>query len=118
VALADEESWDWLGTREGLVELVRQLFTIYDPVQVRIVEEKVEPQPPKGTVQAITVVFLGPRSPFPGPVGNTWILSCTKRNGDWYISRAHVELEGGAMETIASLVGRVRFRPGQAAPAR
>ncbi|MCK4300927.1 MAG: hypothetical protein KAX80_15410, partial [Planctomycetes bacterium] len=43
VALADEESWDWLGTRAELVALLERLLQTYDPVQVRVVREEVEP---------------------------------------------------------------------------
>ncbi len=110
VALADEESWDWLGTRGELVELLQRLFDTYDVRRVQVVREEVQADPPQGTVHALTVVFLGSRSPFPGPVRNTWLLACIKKDGEWFISRAHVELEGGGVEDLPGLLGRGRSR--------
>ena len=108
VALADEESWDWLGTRAELVALLERLFQTYDPVQVRVVREEVVAQPPRGTAQVLTIVTLGPRSPFPGPVRNVWMLSCIKRDGDWLISRARVQLQDRSEETVQTLMQRAR----------
>ena len=109
VALADEESWDWLGTREQLMEILRLLFETYDPEDVRVRRELVEAQPPGGTVYVDTVVLLGSRSPYPGPVRNTWVLACIKKRGEWFISRAHIELEDGSVQSIPGLVGRERL---------
>ena len=106
VALVDEESWDWLGTRAELVALLDRLFATYDPVQVRVVREEVQAEPPRGTARVLTIVVLGPRSPWPGPVNNTWMLTCTKRNGRWLISRARVTLQDGSEETVQTLVTR------------
>ena len=111
VALADEESWDWLGTREQLVALLGRLFKTYDPVQVRVLRQEVVAQPPRGTARVLTIVTLGPRSPFPGPVRNVWMVTCIKREGDWLISRARVELEGGGEETIQTLMQRAPSAP-------
>ena len=111
VALVDEESWDWLGTRAELVALLERFFQTYDPVQVRVVREKVDPQPPRGTARVFTIVTLGPRSPFPGPVRNTWMLTCIKRDGRWLISRARVQLQDRSEETIQTLMQRARPAP-------
>ena len=108
VALVDEESWDWLGTRAELVALLERFFQAYDPVQVRVVREDVQPQPPRGTARVFTIVTLGPRSPFPGPVNNTWVLTCIKRDDDWFISRARVQLQDRSEETIQTLMQRAR----------
>jgi len=108
VALADEESWDWLGTRAELVALLERLFDTYDPVQVRVVREEVKAEPPRGTARVLTIVVLGPRSPWPGPVNNTWMLTCIKRDGDWFISRARVQLQDRSEETAQTLMQRVR----------
>lgn len=108
VALADEESWDWLGTRAELVAMLQRLFDTYDPVQVRVVREEVKAQPPRGTARVLTIVVLGPRSPWPGPVNNTWVLTCIKRDGDWFISRARVQLQDRSEETIQTLMQRAR----------
>ncbi len=111
VALVDEESWDWLGTRAELVALLERLFQTYDPVQVRVVREDAKAQPPRGTARVLTVVVLGPRSPWPGPVNNTWVLTCIKRDDRWLISRARVELEGGREETVQTLLKRAPRTP-------
>ena len=108
VALVDEESWDWLGTRAELVALLERFFQTYDPVQVRVVREKVKAEPPRGTARVLTIVVLGPRSPWPGPVNNTWMLTCIKRDGDWSISRARVQLQDRSEETIQTLMQRAR----------
>ena len=106
VALVDEESWDWLGTRAELVALLDRLFATYDPVQVRVVREEVQAEPPRGTARVLTIVVLGPRSPWPGPVNNTWMLTCIKKDGRWLISRARVTLQDGSEETVQSLANR------------
>ena len=118
VALADEESWDWPGTRAELVTLLQRLFTAYDLRDVRVVREEVTVQPPeapdkprRGTIRARTIVTLGPRSPFPGPVQNTWFLTCVKRDGRWLVSQARVQLEGGEEESIPSLLERAPREP-------
>jgi len=111
VALVDEESWDWLGTRAELVALLDRLFAACDPVQVRVVHEEVKAQPPRGTARVLTIVVLGPRSPWPGPVNNTWMLTCIKRDGRWLISRARVTLQDGSEQTVQSLANRVNRQP-------
>lgn len=116
VALADEASWDWLGTRAELVALFQRLFTTYDLRDVLVVREEVAVQPAdreagdkplRGTIRARTIVTLGPRSPFPGPVQNTWLIACVKRDGRWLVSQAHVQLEDGSDQSIPSLLERV-----------
>ncbi len=108
VALADEESWDWLGTRAELVALLERLFQTYDPVQVRVVREEVKAEPPRGTARVLTIVVLGPQSPWPGPLNNTWMLTCIKRDGDWFISRARVQLQDRSEQTVQTLMQRAR----------
>lgn len=110
VALADEASWDWLGTRAELVDLLKRLFATYDPVAVRVVREEVKAEPPRGTVLALTIVTLGPKSVMPGPVRNTWLLTSIKRDGEWFISRARVGLPDGAEVSIQSLLERASRR--------
>lgn len=110
VALADEDSWDWLGTRAELVDLLERLFRTYDPVSVRVVREEVKAEPPRGTVLALTIVTLGPGSPAPGPVRNTWFLTCIKRDGEWLISRARVGLPDGSESSVEGLLERVLRR--------
>jgi hypothetical protein len=116
VALADEESWDWLGTRAELVALLQRLFATYDLRDVMVVQEEVSVEPPdpeagdglpRGAARVRTIVTSGPRSPFPGPVRNTWLITCIKRDGRWLVSQARVQLEGGSEESISSLLGRV-----------
>ena len=111
VALADEQSWDWLGTRDELVALLQRLFATYDPVQVRVVREEVQAEPPRGTARALTIVMLGPRSPWSGPVHNTWMLTCIKRDGRWLISQARVTLQDGSEETVQTLANRANRQP-------
>jgi hypothetical protein len=115
VALVDEPSWDWLGTRADLAALLQRLFTTYDLREVLITQEEVSvlradretrDGPLRGTARVRTIVTSGPRSPFPGPVQNTWLLACVKRDGRWLVSRAQVQLEGGEEESISSLLER------------
>jgi len=119
VALADEESWDWPGTRAELITLLQQLFTTYDLQKVMVAQEEVSLQPRdpeardrprRATARVRTIVTLGPRSPFPGRVPNTWFLTCIKRDGRWLVSQAQVQLEEGAEESITSLLERLTGR--------
>jgi len=119
VALADEESWDWPGTRAELIDLLQQLFTTYDMGDVRVLQEEVSLQPRgaepddglrRGTARVRTIVTLGPRSPFGGPVRNTWLLHCIKRDGRWLVSRAQIRVEEGEAENISTLLERLTGR--------
>jgi hypothetical protein len=118
-ALADEQSWDWAGTRAELTALLERLFTTYDLQNVMVAQEEVSVQPRdpeasnsprRGTARVRTIVTLGPRSPFPGPVRNTWLLTCVKRDGRWLVSQAQVQLEDEPEQSISSLLGRLTGR--------
>jgi len=126
-ALADEKSWDWIGTRQELVQLLQQLFAMYQPEKVIIQRETIDIRPPQSTIHLMTFVQLGRRSPFPGLVRSTWIIDCRKQeDGRWYITRAVVELQDGSVQTISQLAdmargalrspGRRNARPSTPAP--
>ena len=98
---------------------LQQLFTTYDLQKVMVAQEEVSLQPidpeardrpRRATARVRTIVTLGPRSPFPGRVPNTWFLTCIKRDGRWLVSQAQVQLEEGAEESITSLLERLTGR--------